>query len=80
MPISQEHLYQNLKKSFPEAEIEIIDLAGDDNHYKVIIQDKAFIGKSRISQHRMVNDALKDELLSETLHAMQLQTIAPESE
>jgi stress-induced morphogen len=78
MPISQEQLFQNLKKSFPKAEIEIIDLAGDDNHYKLIIKDKSFAGKNRISQHRMVNNALKEDLLSETLHAMQLQTIALE--
>lgn len=78
MPISQEQLLQNLKKSFPQAEIEITDLVGDNNHYKVIIKDKSFIGKNRVMQHRMVNNALKDDLLSETLHAMQLQTIALE--
>jgi len=76
MPITSDRLLKNLKKSFPNAIIEIIDLVGDDNHYKIIIKGKCFVGKTRIEQHRMVNNALKDELLSETLHAMELQTIA----
>ncbi|MDA9818133.1 BolA/IbaG family iron-sulfur metabolism protein [Flavobacteriaceae bacterium] len=78
MPIAQSELAIILQKSFPDAKVQIIDLAGDDNHYKIIIEDVSFFGKSKIAQHRMVNKALEEELLSETLHAMQLQTIPVE--
>ena len=74
MPIAKDELHQIIKKSFPEGEIEIIDLVGDNNHYSVTINDKSFAGKSRIEQHRMVNLALNKELRSDILHAMQLKT------
>jgi len=75
MPIAQDQLHSLIKKSFPNAKIEIIDLAGDDDHYSVIIVDEIFNGKNRIEQHRMVNKALSGHL-GETLHAMQLKTSA----
>ncbi len=76
MPIPQTALQQILETNFPEAKIEIIDLAGDDNHYSVTITDKIFSGKSRIEQHRLVNKALSSYIDSGVLHAMQLKTIA----
>jgi stress-induced morphogen len=76
MPIPQEKLQKILEENFPEAKIEIIDLAGDDNHYNVTITDKIFANKSRIEQHKLVNKVLRDYLDSGILHAMQLKTIA----
>ncbi len=76
MPIPQKTLESILKNHFPEAEITIVDLAGDDDHYSVTIKDKSFNGKSRIEQHKIVNNALKSELMSGVLHAMQLKTAA----
>ncbi len=75
MPISQQNLRSLITKHFPEAKIEIIDLMGDDNHYSVKIIDKSFAGKSRVVQHKMVNEALKG-YLGDILHAMQLKTSA----
>ena len=75
MPIKQDKLEKILSNKFPAAIIEVIDLAGDENHYRVIIKDKQFAGKTRIAQHRIVNEALK-ELLAGDLHAMQLSTQA----
>jgi stress-induced morphogen len=73
MPIAQEKLEQLLLEKFPEAQIEVIDTAGDQDHYSVKIVDKIFTGKTRIEQHKMVNSALK-EILGDVLHAMQLKT------
>ncbi len=73
MPIAKDKLEKILAEKFPDAKIEVIDLAGDDNHYSVKIVDKIFAGKSRIDQHKMVNIALK-EILGGALHAMQLKT------
>ncbi|MFT5703238.1 MAG: stress-induced morphogen [Rickettsiales bacterium] len=75
MPISQNDLNSLITKSFPNAKIEIVDLVGDDNHYSVKIIDQSFAGKSRIEQHKMVNNALKG-YLGDILHAMQLKTSA----
>ncbi len=73
MPIAQEKLEKILKENFPQAQIEVIALVADDNHYSVKIIDKIFAGKTRVAQHKMVNDALK-EILGDALHAMQLKT------
>ena len=37
MTIKKEELENMITKAFPEAKVEIIDLAGDDNHYSLII-------------------------------------------
>jgi stress-induced morphogen len=73
MTIAQDKLRSIIEESFPNADIEIIDLAGDDDHYSVKIIDGSFTGKGRIEQHRMVNKAL-GECLGGELHAMALKT------
>ncbi len=76
MPIAKEKLEKILAEKFPQAKIDVIDLAGDDDHYSVIIADKIFTNKTKIEQHRLVNKALADYLDSGILHAMQLKTIS----
>lgn len=73
MPIPKKDLEKLLAENFPEAQIEVIALVNDDNHYSVKIIDKIFTGKTRVEQHKMVNVALK-EILGDVLHAMQLKT------
>ena len=64
-----------IKAAFPDAEIEMKDLAGDDNHWAATIKSSAFKDKSRVAQHQMVYAALKGHM-GGTLHALQLQTSA----
>jgi len=66
-----------IKEAFPDADIEIKDLAGDDNHFAAVIASSAFKGKTRVVQHQMVYAALKGHM-GGTLHALQLQTSAKE--
>jgi stress-induced morphogen len=77
MPILQKDLEKILTSQFPHAKLEIVDLVGDNNHYSVHIKDKIFAGRTRIEQHKIVNEALKG-LLGEELHAMQLKTSSDE--
>ena len=72
--MKQEKLHSIIKKSFPDADIDIIDLVGDENHYSLTIKDKIFSGKTIIAQHRMVNSVLKEYLDSGELHALQILT------
>ena len=67
-----------IKAALPDAEIELIDLAGDGDHYKAIVTSAAFEGKSRIAQHQMVYAALKGNM-GGVLHALALETKAPVS-
>ena len=61
-------------KSIPDAEIEIKDLAGDDNHYAATVKSKIFDGKTKVQQHKLVYDALEGRM-GGVLHALSLTTI-----
>jgi stress-induced morphogen len=76
MPMSQEDLEAALREGFPDAEIEIQDLAGDGDHYKAKITAAAFAGLPRVRQHQLVYAALKGKMGGE-LHALALETSAP---
>ena len=73
MPMEQIEIEQLIKASLPDAQVEIIDLAGDNNHFSAHVISSAFEGKSRIQQHRMVYDALGDKM-GGILHALALKT------
>jgi BolA protein len=47
-----------------------------ESHYRVLIVSPAFAGKSRVARHRLVNEALADELKGR-VHALALSTYAP---
>lgn len=73
MAIEQQALHALLDEAFPESDIEIVDLAGDGDHYKAIIASASFTGKNRVQQHQMVYAALKGKMGGE-LHALALET------
>ena len=62
-----------IKETFPDAIIEIQDLAGDGNHYSATVISSQFMGKTKIQQHKMVYDSLKGKMGNE-LHALALKT------
>lgn len=62
-------------EAFPDADVTITDLAGDNDHYAAMVTSVAFKGKSRVQQHQMVYDALKGRM-GGVLHALSLQTAA----
>ncbi|MDB9825266.1 BolA/IbaG family iron-sulfur metabolism protein [Alphaproteobacteria bacterium] len=73
MAIEQVKLENLLKEKFPDANILVKDLAGDNNHYSVTIESKVFNDLNRVQQHQLVYQSL-DGLMDSELHAMQLQT------
>ncbi|HPA40023.1 MAG TPA: BolA family transcriptional regulator [Phenylobacterium sp.] len=76
MPMPIADLEAELKAAFPDADIQIDDLAGDGDHYRARIVSKAFAGLSRVKQHQLVYAALKGKVGGE-LHALALETQAP---
>jgi stress-induced morphogen len=79
MPISQQQLQQLLQSAFPDADIDIKDLVGDQDHYSITITDSSFANKTKIMQHKMVNLALESVLKTNILHAAQIKTIVKSS-
>ncbi len=76
MAMTRETLEGFLTEAFPEAEINLTDLAGDNDHWQAEIISEQFRGKARVAQHQMVYAALKGKMGGE-LHALALKTRAP---
>ena len=73
MPMNADEIVDQIKKTFPDAVVEMTDLAGDGDHWSAVVKSSSFVGKSRIQQHKMVYDALGDKM-GDDLHALQLKT------
>jgi stress-induced morphogen len=76
MAMAADDIARMIKERFPDADINIEDLAGDGDHYAATVVSEAFRGKSRVQQHQMVYEALKGNM-GGVLHALALKTAAP---
>ncbi|MBI1185794.1 MAG: BolA/IbaG family iron-sulfur metabolism protein [Alphaproteobacteria bacterium] len=73
MAMEAQEIETLLRAAFPDAEIQVIDLAGDGDHYKAVVRSAAFVGKSRVAQHQAVYAALQGRM-GGALHALALET------
>ncbi len=76
MPMTANEIETDLREAFPDAEIELTDLAGDGDHWKARIVSSAFAGLPRVRQHQLVYAALKGKM-GGVLHALALETVTP---
>ena len=60
-----------IKTAFPDAQVALKDMVGDNDHWAAHVVTSAFKGKSRVQQHQMVYDALGGRM-GGALHALQL--------
>jgi BolA protein len=82
-----EPLLRQRLASLAPARIELIDdsalHAGHEGarsgggHYRLLVVSSAFAGKSTVSRHRMVYDAL-GELMRREIHALSIRSLTPE--
>ncbi|WP_108883093.1 BolA/IbaG family iron-sulfur metabolism protein [Anderseniella sp. Alg231-50] len=79
MPMPAEEITAMIKDAIPDAQIELTDLAGDNDHWSAAIISEEFRGKPKVRQHQMVYAALKGKMGGE-LHALALTTSAPEQD
>jgi stress-induced morphogen len=66
-----------IRESIPGARVEIVDLAGDGDHYEARVVAESFRGLPRVKQHQLVYEALGGQMGTE-LHALKLSTAVPE--
>ena len=78
MPMNASEIERLIKAKLPDAQVTIRDLAGDGDHYAAEVVSQAFAGKTRVQQHQMIYEALEGNM-GDALHALALQTSAPES-
>ncbi|MFO0109203.1 MAG: BolA/IbaG family iron-sulfur metabolism protein [Alphaproteobacteria bacterium] len=73
MPMTGDDITRRIQAALPDAEITLEDLAGDNDHWKVIVKSAAFAGKTRVQQHQMVYAAFGSDM-GTTLHALAVET------
>ena len=78
MPMPAAEIDRLIKAALPDAQVEIIDLAGDDDHFSAVVTSAAFVGKTKLQQHQLVYKAI-GTAMGGALHALQLQTLTPTS-
>lgn len=71
--MSPAELKATILAAFPDADVEVTDLTGTQDHYKAMVATSAFAGKSKIQQHRLVYAALGDAMKG-PVHALALDT------
>ena len=76
MGMREEDLRAMIVGAFPDAEVTITDLAGDNDHYAAHVVSESFRGLTRVAQHKAVYAALGGRMGGE-LHALQLTTAIP---
>jgi stress-induced morphogen len=74
MPMSAADITAHIKAALPDAEVEMTDLAGDNDHWSAKVTSAAFVGLPRVRQHQLVYAALQGKM-GGVLHALQLTTL-----
>jgi BolA protein len=76
----QQTIEQKLAQRFDPAHLEVVNEsgghnvpAGSETHFKVVLVAEAFAGRMLLARHRLVNDALKEELAG-AVHALAIHT------
>ena len=80
MAMEAEDIEALIRAAFPQAQIKVIDTAGDRNHWAAEVVDESFRGMNRVQQQRAVYASLKGKMdgPNGALHALALTTRAPE--
>jgi len=74
--ISKKEVINLITKKLPSSQVFVENIKGND-HLQVTVLAYEFNGLSLIKQHQMVYSALKEELASESIHALALKTGTP---
>jgi stress-induced morphogen len=68
---------QLIEGALPGSEVEVIDEGGGD-HLRVSVTASQFDGMSRIDQHRLVKNAVRERSDTGELHSFSIKTSVPE--
>ena len=66
-----------IRRALPGSEVTIEDMTGSGDHLQISVTSNQFAGLSLIRQHQLIYAALKEELASEAIHALALNTSTP---
>ncbi len=74
--MDEDHIIERVRAALPDAEVDLSDLTGTGDHWQARVVSSAFEGTSQVTRHRMVYQALREELRG-PIHALALQTLTP---
>jgi stress-induced morphogen len=75
--VKPEAIIAKIRQALPDAEVELHDLTGTEDHWQASIVSAGFIGHSLMVRHRMVMAALAEEMKG-PIHALTLDVKTPE--
>jgi stress-induced morphogen len=75
MPTS-EQIRARIEAAIPGAEADVEDYTGGGDHFRATVTAPAFVGLSRIEQHRLVYEIFGEEI-GGPIHALSLKTQGP---
>jgi stress-induced morphogen len=70
-----DEIIRRIMAAIPDAQVDLVDLAGDDDHWQAHVVSARFAGLSRVAQHRLVYEAIGADM-GGRLHALKLTTAA----
>lgn len=77
--MTESEVQKLIKITFPDAQVEVIDMTGGSDHFQILVVSHEFKGKPLIDQHRMVQKSLEGALNDNRIHAVHIKTETPES-
>lgn len=75
--MNPDDIVAKIRLTLPDAVVTLEDLTGTKDHWKARIVSTHFAGLSLIARHRLVNQALADELKG-PIHAFTMDVATPE--
>lgn len=70
-------IIEKIRAALPDAQVELKDLTGTEDHWEARIVSTAFAGKTLIQRHRVVMGALAEELKG-PIHALTMDLKTPD--
>jgi acid stress-induced BolA-like protein IbaG/YrbA len=73
--LDPKEIKKRIEEGIPKTRAEV---EGAEDHYSAVVVSRAFVGRTRIDQHRMIYALFRDEMARQEIHALALRTCTPE--
>ncbi|TDH69675.1 hypothetical protein CCR75_008727 [Bremia lactucae] len=74
---AEQIMHEALQRQLQAVHVKVTDVSGGcGSMYDVEVASPHFVGQSRVKQHRMINEVLKEEIKS--MHGLTIRTMTPE--
>ena len=74
--ITPQEIRRRIQDALPGSQVEVVDLTGGGDHYRVTVIAQQFQDKGPVDRHRLVYAPFRD-VLGGDLHALSLETSTP---